>query len=185
MNARLLAGQRLAIAAMIVAVAGCTAPSGRAAQAPAPAVTATTVTPQPQALTCRPAKIKSAVRYFFAAWNHRDRAAFGRLFDPDGAFALAGQHQDTLSHGSNGGYTEVGGRGAITALAQRQWALGERLSYHGMTIYVGYGGGAEVNHVSASFPGPLTQPIEEAKFIYDCATGAFAHVVIISAGVAR
>lgn len=55
-----------------------------------------------------------------------------------------------------------------------------------MTIYLGYGGGgAEVNHVSARFPGPLTQPIEEAKFIYDCATGAFAHVVIISVGVAR
>lgn len=65
-------------------------------------------------------------------------------------------------------------------------ARGERLSYHGMTIYVGYGGGgAEVNEVSARFPGPMTQPIEEAKFSYDCATGAFAHVVIISAGVAQ
>jgi hypothetical protein len=50
-----------------------------------------------------------------------------------------------------------------------------------MTIYVGYGGGAEVSAL-ARFPGSMTQPIEEAKFVYDC---AFHHVVIISAGVAR
>jgi len=120
------------------------------------------------------------------AWNRRGPVAFGRLFDADGAFAFAGKHQDTLRQGASGGYTEAGGRGAVVALARRQWALGETPSYHGMTIYTGpyAGGGAEVNAI-ARFPGGVMQPLEEAKFNYDCTTGRFAHVVIISAGVAR
>jgi hypothetical protein len=187
MKPRLPEACRLAIAVLILGAAGCTASSGHAVQVPSPATTtATIITPSPHPLTCGRTQIKTAVRRFFASWNRRDRLAFGRLFDVDGAFAFAGKHQDTLRQGSNGGYTEVGGRNAIVALAKRQWTLGERLSYHGMTIYTGpyAGGGAEVN-AFARFRGGVTQPLEEAKFNYDCATGSFAHVVIISAGVAR
>jgi ketosteroid isomerase-like protein len=187
MNLRPPAVYQLAVAVLILAAGGCTASSGRAVPARSPAITAaTTVPPGPRAFTCGRTQIKTAVRRFFASWNRRDRVAFGRLFDADGAFAFAGKHQDTLRKGSDGGYTEVGGRHAVVALAGRQWVLGERLSYHGMTIYAGAyaGGGAEVN-AFARFPGGVTQPLEEAKFSYDCKTGRFAHVVIISAGVAR
>jgi len=63
------------------------------------------------------------------------------------------------------------------------------LSHDGMTIYTGpagpgYLGGAEVSDVAARFADGTSQPIEEAKFNYNCATSAFTHVVIISAGIA-
>ena len=94
-------------------------------------------------------------------------------------------HQDTLKQGIDG-YTEVGGRTAIVALAEHQWATGEHLMYRevmaGTSSPEGGGGGAEV---VARFPGGTTQPMDEAKFIYDCTARDFEHVVITSAMAAR
>ena len=100
---------------------------------------------------------------------------------------MATKHQDTLHDHA---WSSAVGPAQVAAFAARQWLLGERLSHRGMTIYTspysaGHLGGAEANEVGARFADGTVQPIEEAKFNYDCATGAFTHVVITSAGSAR
>ena len=98
---------------------------------------------------------------------------------------MATKYQDTLHDQA---WDDAAGPAAIEAFAAAQWRLGETLSYHGMTVYppqYGKGGGAEVNLVSARFADGDVQPIEEAKFNYDCAQSALTHVVIISAGVGK
>ncbi|HEY5986649.1 MAG TPA: hypothetical protein VIV12_09765 [Streptosporangiaceae bacterium] len=144
------------------------------------------ITSPAQSATCSAAEIRTGIVRFFTSWNRRDRVAFGKLFDADSAFAFAGKHQNTIKQNIHG-YTEVGGRGMIVALAEHQWALGERLLYRDVTAdtgpgTAGNGGGATV---VARFPDGTAQRMVEAKFIYDCAARAFAHVVIISAMAAR
>lgn len=178
------AGQLFAVVALSLAAAGCTASSGGTA-APRSRATTVTITPQAQSTTCSAKEIKIAIVRFFASWNRRDRVAFGQLFDAGGAFAFAGRHQDTIKQGING-YTEVGGRSMIVALAEHQWAMGERLLYRDVTVVTGpgpaaNGGGALV---VARFPDGTTQPLLN-KFVYDCAARAFAHVVITSVMAAR
>lgn len=98
---------------------------------------------------------------------------------------MATKYQDTLHDGA---WDDAAGPTAIEAFAAAQWRLGEMLSYHGMTVYPpenGDSGGAEVDLVSARFGDGDVQPIEEAKFNYDCAQSALTHVVIISAGAGK
>ncbi len=95
---------------------------------------------------------------------------------------MATKHQDTLHDQT---WTEAAGPKPIAAFAANQWRLGERLSYQGMWIYTAPPlRGAEVRHAVASFADGSIQPIEEAKFIYDCSERAFTHVVISSASAA-
>lgn len=108
-----VSGHRLLIiAALLLAAAGCTTSSAH--------VTAhqlrRSITAEAARTTCTVKEVKTAIAGLFGAWNHRETAAFGRLFDPTGAFAFPGKHQDTLTQGPSG-YTEVGGRSAIIALA--------------------------------------------------------------------
>ena len=70
----------------------------------------------------------------------------------------------------------------IAAFAERQWRLGEVLAYRGIEA-INLDGGDAV--VVARFADGAVQPMEEAKFHYDCPSRAFFHVVIISAGAAR
>src|SRR5271165_6113871 len=167
-----------------LAIGGCTSATGHVPHSPTVASTRLT-RPALAALPCGRAQIRSAVGRFFATWDHRDRRSFARLFDATGAFDMATKNQDTLHHQE---WTDSAGRGPIATFAARQWRLGEVLSFHGMTIYVGgspaWLGGAEVHHVVTRFAGGSVQPVEEAKFNYDCSERAFTHVVIISAGVA-
>jgi hypothetical protein len=96
---------------------------------------------------------------------------------------MATKDQDTLASGawdSAGG--GPGARGMIAAFAGRQWRLGELLSYSGIEA-IDLGGGDAA--VVARFADGTVQPMEEAKFAYDCQSQAFFHVVIISAGAAR
>ena len=176
--------------APVALIAGCTSPAARSASpaapsaSPAPSAKATGQgTPVLAARPCRKPQLRRAVRRFFTTWDHRDHAAFGRLFGPDGVLDMATKRQDTRHTQA---WTDSAGRAAIVAFAIRQWHLGEVLAYKSMTIYInGYGlGGAEANQVTARFADGSTQPIEEAKFNYACAARAFTHVVIISAGAA-
>lgn len=174
----------LIIAALLLAAAGCTtSPTHGGAYQLRPSITAEAQT-APRACTAK--QVKAAIVDLFSAWNRRDSAAFGRLFDPTGAFAFPGKHQDTLTQGPNG-YTEVGGRSAIVALAERQWAQGEVLMYRDVLAIAGGSpaGGAGGAVVVARFPDGTTQPMDEVKLIYDCAYHAFAHVVRTSAMAAR
>jgi hypothetical protein len=177
-------------AAWVAGSAGCTSEHGQGRQhttvSAAPQVTAPAAT-VPAAARCTKRQISSAVQKFFAAWNHRQQAAFGRMFPGQGELDMATEHQDTLHRGA---WSSAVGPAQIAAFAARQWLLGEVLSHDGMTVYTSanapvYLGGAEVNEVSARFAGGAVQPIEEAKFNYNCAAQAFTHVVITSAGVAR
>jgi hypothetical protein len=132
---------------------------------------------------CTAVQIKAAIGDFFGDWNHRDAAALGRLFTADGDLDMATKDQDTLASGawdSAGG--GPGARGMIAAFAERQWRLGEVLAYRGIEA-IDLGGGDAA--VVARFADGAVQPMEEAKFHYDCPSQAFVHVVIISAGAAR
>jgi len=178
-----LAAAVLAVA-WVAASTGCTSPGG-----PPPVPAATSAGPVIQAPAVRPCEkrqIRAAVLRFFAAWNRHDQRSFGQLFQGQGELDMATKHQDTLHHHA---WSSAVGPSQVAAFAARQWRLGEVLSHHGMTIYTGpagpgYLGGAELNGASARFADGTRQPIEEAKFNYNCATGAFTHVVIISAGIA-
>jgi len=176
-------GHRLLIGILLLAAAGCTA---SAPHIPAHQLRRSIRAEAVSSGSCTVKEVTTAIVGMFGAWNHREPTAFGRLFDPTGAFAFPGKHQDTLTQGPNG-YTEVGGRSAIIALAERQWAQGEFLMYRDVVALTGgspegNGGGATV---VARFPDGTTQPMDEAKFIYNCATHAFAHVVMTSAMAAQ
>jgi len=129
------------------------------------------------------AQIKAAIGDFFGDWNHRDPGALGRLFTAGGDLDMATKGQDTLASGawdSAGG--GPGARGMIAAFAERQWRLGEKLSYSGIEA-IDLGGGDAA--VVARFADGTVQPMKEAKFHYHCASQAFVHVVIISAEAAQ
>jgi hypothetical protein len=172
------------MASAVAVLAGCTSAPVRTVAGPAPVPTASS-TPSAVPLTCRPGQIQSAVARFFTAWDHRDKPGLGRLFDSEGVLDMATKYQDTLHDQA---WDEAAGPTAIETFAAAQWRLGETLSYHGMTVYspqYGKGAGAEVNMVSARFADGDVQPVEEAKFNYDCAQSALTHVVIISAGAGK
>lgn len=162
----------------VAVLSGCTSATPRTTAGSAPVTTAPGTVPP----ACGAGQIQSAVARFFAAWDHRDKPGLGSLFDSEGVLDMATKYQDTLHDQA---WDDAAGPAAIEAFAAAQWRLGETLSYHGMTVYppqYGQGGGAEVNLVSARFADGDVQPIEEAKFHYDCAQSALTHVVIISAG---
>ena len=175
------------LVAMVSAVAvlvGCTSVTPRAAgrSAPVPTAPSASSTMPP---ACRAGQIQSAVARFFTAWDHHDKPGLGSLFDSAGVLDMATKYQDTLRHQA---WDEAAGPAAIESFAAAQWRLGEALSYHGMTVYppqYGEHGGAEVDLVSARFADGDVQPVEEAKFNYDCAHSALTHVVIISAGAGK
>jgi hypothetical protein len=112
------AGQLFAVVALSLAAAGCMASSRGTPAAPS-GTAAVPVIDQAQSAACSVKEIKTAIVGFFASWNRRDPVAFSRLFDAGSIFAFAGKHQDTIKQGING-YTEVGGRSMIVALAERQ-----------------------------------------------------------------
>lgn len=174
--------------ALLLSVIGCTGSSGQPSPAGSPRAAArSAISSTPAASVCTRAEVWSAISGFFDAWNHHDAAALGRLFTVDGVLDMATKHQDTLT---GQGWASVGGlgaRGMIAAFAERQWRLGEKLSYRGVTA--GLNGGAAgdggyAGNVVASFADGAVQPMSEAKFAYGCAAHAFAHVVIVSAKAA-
>jgi len=173
-----------AVAAL--SVAGCAGGSGRHSPAGSPAAGAESVAPgRPAASICSRAVIRAAIGGFFGAWNHRDLAALRRLFAPAGELDLTTKYQHaadgTDSWSSAGG--GAGASGQIAAFGERQWRLGERLSYRGIRVVLnggGHGHGGYAGHVVARFADGTVQPMGYAKFIYGCASRAFLHVVIIS-----
>jgi hypothetical protein len=169
----------------VLAIAGCTSTTGRAAGHPPATSTTPKAAPVLAARSCTEPQIESAIGQFFTAWDHREGRSFGQLFETQGILDMATKNQDTLRDSA---WTDSAGRGPIAAFAESQWRLGEVLTYHGMTTYTGstpaWLGGAEVDDVAARFADGSSQPIEEAKFNYNCSEGEFTHVVIISAGVA-
>ncbi|MGH3195683.1 MAG: hypothetical protein ACRDOH_28915 [Streptosporangiaceae bacterium] len=169
---------------LVLPLAGCTGSSGTPHAAGNPAGTQRgPASATPAASVCTAAQIKAAIGDFFGDWNHRDAAALGRLFTADGDLDMATKDQDTLASGA---WDSAGGgpgtRGMIAAFAERQWRLGEVLSYSGIEA-IDLGGGDAA--VVARFADGTVQPMEEAKFAYDCQSQAFFHVVIISAKAAR
>lgn len=93
----------------------------------------------------------------------------------------------TPSPGTEPG-SAAAGRTPSKAFAARQWTLGEKLSYRGISVITGggsVGDGGYAGHVLATFTDGTRQPMTEAKFVYDCASHAFAHVVIVSAKAAQ
>ena len=97
---------------------------------------------------------------------------------------MATEHQNSLADQA---WASSSGRNEIVTFAQRQWRHGERLSRRGVSTVANGGpaGDGGYANVVATFPGGLTQVMDEAKFIYNCATRTFAHVEIVSAMVAR
>jgi len=175
LRGRAAVGGLVIVPALILSLAGCTGSSGQPSPAGSPVATERSAAVGTSAASvCTGPEAKTAISRFFDAWNHRNAAALGRLFTADGVLDMATKHQDTL-HGHD--WASVGGLGArrmIAAFAERQWRLGEKLSYRD-------GGGRDV---VARFADGTVQPMEETKFIYDCARQGFAHVVIISAKAA-
>jgi hypothetical protein len=122
---------------------------------------------------------------FFSAWNHRDAAALARLFTTYGVLDMATKTQDA------GEWTTTGGPGAgrlIAAFAERQWRLGETLSYGRIWAAASAtaagledGGGAMI---VAKFADGTVQLITYDKFIYDCPAHAFSHAVMTAATAA-
>jgi hypothetical protein len=172
----------VAFPALMLSVIGCTGSPGQPSPAGSPRAPApSAVSSTPAAIVCTRAEVKAAISHFFGAWNHRDAAALGRLFTVDGVLDMATKHQDTVTGHD---WASAGGRGMIAAFAERQWRLGEKLSYRGLTIDLNggvAGDGGYANNVLASFTDGTVQPMDEAKFIYGCASHTFAHVVIVSA----
>lgn len=172
----------VALVSAVAVLAGCTSATLRTTAGSSPVFVAPSASGAvPPA--CRAGQIQSAVARFFAAWDHRDKPGLGSLFGSGGVLDMATKYQDTLHDQA---WDDAAGRTAIEAFAAAQWRLGETLSYDGMQVYpprYGTQGGAEVNLVSARFADGDVQPIEEAKFNYDCGQSALTHVVIISAGV--
>jgi hypothetical protein len=169
---------------LVLPLAGCTGSSGSPHPAKSPAATQRGPAPATSAArVCTAAQITAAIGDFFGDWNHRDAAALGRLFTADGDLDMATKDQDTQASdawdSAGGG---PGARGMIAAFAERQWLLGELLSYSGIEA-IGLGGGDAA--VVARFADGTMQPMEEAKFAYNCQSQAFFHVVIISAQAAR
>ncbi len=174
----------VAFPALMLSVAGCTGSSGQPPPAGGPGTAAgSAAAGAPAASVCTRAEVKAAISGFFDAWNRRDAAALGRLFTVDAVLDMATKHQDTLT---GQGWASASGRAMIAAFAQRQWHLGEKLSYRGLTIgFDGVAGnGGYAANVLASFADGTVQPMTEAKFAYRCAGHAFAHVVIVSAKAA-
>jgi hypothetical protein len=135
---------------------------------------------------CTRTEITAAVARFFGRWNQHDTAAFVQLFDANGVLDIATKHQDTLA--GHGAWSAAAGRTPSKAFAARQWTLGEKLSYRGISVITGggsVGDGGYAGHVLATFTDGTRQPMTEAKFVYDCASHAFAHVVIVSAKAAQ
>ena len=117
-----------------------------------------------------------------------DRLAIVTAMQADGMVVLdmATKIQDA------GEWTTTGGPGAgrlIAAFAERQWRLGETLSYRSIwaaatTTAAGPeadGGGATI---VAKFADGEVQLITYDKFIYDCPAHAFSHVVMTAATAA-
>jgi hypothetical protein len=175
----------VAVAALMVSVIGCTGSPGQPARAGSRGATARSAASSTVAASvCTRAEVKAAISRFFGAWNHHAAPALGRLFTVDGVLDMATKHQDTLTGHA---WASVGGRGMIAAFAGRQWRLGEKLSYRGMTIDLNgdvAGDGGFAGNVLASFADGTVQPMDEAKFIYGCASHAFMHVEITSARAA-
>ena len=174
----------VAVPALLLCVIGCTGSPGQPSPAGSPGAAARSAAASaPVASVCTRTEVKAAISGFFDAWNHQDAAALGRQFTVDGVLDMATKHQGRHEWASIGG---LGARRAIAAFAGRQWRLGEKLSYRGMTIVLNGGadGDGGYANVRASFADDTVQPMEEAKFVYDCAGHAFAHVVIISAKAA-
>ena len=173
--------------ALILSLAGCTGSSGRPSSAGSPAATERSVAAGvPEHRVCTRAEIHAAMSRFFDAWNHRDAAALARLFTTYGVLDMA-----TKTQGA-GEWTTTGGPGAgrlIAAFAERQWRLGETLSYGGIWVSAsataagseGDGGGAAI---VAKFADGTVQPITIDKFVYDCPAHAFSHVVMTAATAA-
>ncbi len=125
--------------ALVLSAAGCTSsPKPSTASSPAGQSTAGPRLPSPAA--CTRTEIRAAIVRFFERWNRHDQAAFGRLFDAHGDLDMATKHQNTLA-GPGHGWVSSGGRAAIAAFAVRQWRLGERLSYRGISVTAATGGG--------------------------------------------
>jgi hypothetical protein len=169
---------------LVLPLAGCTGSSGSPhAAGSSPARQRGPASATPTASVCTATQIQAAIGHFFGDWNHRDATALGQLFTASGDLDMATKDQDTLASGawdSAGG--GPGARGMIAAFAERQWRLGELLSYSGIEA-IDLGGGDAA--VVARFADGTVQPMEEAKFAYDCQSQAFFHVVIISAQAAR
>ena len=174
--------------ALILSLAGCTGSSGRPSSAGSPAATERSVAAGvPEHRVCTRAEIHAAMTHFFDAWNHRGAAALERLFTTYGVLDMATKIQDA------GEWTTTGGPGAgrlIAAFAERQWRLGETLSYRSIwaaatTTAAGPeadGGGATI---VAKFADGTVQPITYDKFIYDCPAHAFSHAVMTAAKAAE
>lgn len=164
------------VPALILSLTSCTGSSGPPSPAGSTAATEVSAAADtPTARACTGPEAKTAISRFFAAWNHRNAAALGRLFTADGVLDMATKHQDTQHRhewASAGG--GPGARRMIAAFAERQWRLGEKLSHVD-------GGG---RNVIARFADGTVQPMVETKFRYDCARRGFFHVVIISAKAA-
>ena len=177
------------LAAVIVAVAGCTGSSARSSPTAAPAAGGGVAPGAPAAGPCGPREVRAAIADFFVAWNRRDAPALGRLFAASGEFDLTTKGEHAVD-GRDSWYSAGGGagsRGQIAAFAQRQWRLGEKLSYRGIqTVLNGgtSGDGGYVGRVVARFGDGTVQPMGYAKFIYGCTSRAFLHVVIVSAKAA-
>jgi hypothetical protein len=172
-----------AAVALAVSAAARTASPGQPASPGSPAQQSAAGSPP---AACTGTEIRTAVARFFERWNQRNPAAFGRLFDSYGGPDMATKHQNTLA--GHQAWVSSGGPGAITAFAARQWRLGEKLSYRGISVLTGGGSaanGAYPGHVAATLGDGTSQPMTEAKFVYDCAGHAIAHVVIISARAAQ
>jgi hypothetical protein len=141
---------------LIVSAAGCTASPPRPPAANSP--TQGTAIGSSRA-ACTRTEITAAVARFFGRWNQHDTAAFGQLFDANGVLDMATKHQDTLA--GHGAWVSSGGQDAIKAFAARQWTLGEKLSYRGISVITGggsVGDGGYAGHVLATFTDRTRQP---------------------------
>jgi hypothetical protein len=170
------------LAALALACGGCTA-SAHESPSSSPSASAPSVKPA----ACSSRQVRQFISRFFRAWNATDATKLANLFTADGELDFSTKDQNALRQSSDG-YVGVASRSRISILAARQWQLGERLEYRGMTVFAGStvaSSGAEVGHVVAHFADGTSQPFSEAKFHYDCGQQLIPHAVFVSASIAK
>jgi hypothetical protein len=178
----------LIAAGLAVAAAACSSgPAPPSLPRPTAARTSAAVAPRTPAApsACTQTRVNAAIAGFFTAWNREDATGLRRMFESSGDLDMTGKTQ-----GGPNVWTPHPGPAAIAAYVASQWQLGERFSYGSISSSVGSiangsqgfapGGVGTATGVVATFADGTAQPIAFSKFVYDCASQGFFHVVIVA-----
>lgn len=138
-------------------------------------------TQPPTARTCTGTDITAAVRAFVVAWNSHDPGQLAASLTPTAELDMSEKGQRAMPPAVGGGFTATQGITHVVRFAERQWKLGEQLTYDRARPFLN---GANAVGMVARFSDNKRQQMSEAKFAYDCSQAGFSHIVIVAREVA-